>query len=214
MLRFHETPDKVFIEIIRTSLEVAVDVFTTKLEGGANDEKLREDFEYIYPYAGKVFHPKTARDTLRKLLDCLFKTELYYLNDYHYLLLHDALEYFISWHNDAVRIAGSNEEKREMSEVGPFHIEEIDFDLILAIFFFDTDFLLDSEAMLELGEAGRDYLAISPETFGLAQGLAPHAEELVLRVVYDEPYEIPETPDLFGPESKIYPDMDRIADEF
>jgi hypothetical protein len=71
-----------------------------------------------------------------------------------------------------------------------------------------TDFLLSGNDVAGLGMEGRKQLAISPETFGLTQGLKPHPEELRLRAI--DPDEDGETPpsDLYRPGSEVYPDMD------
>ena len=66
-----------------------------------------------------------------------------------------------------------------------YGIEAIDFDWIIAVFFWDTDFLDDNIGRLSLEQ--RQALRVSPETFGLSLGMKPHPEELALKIVRDDP---------------------------
>jgi hypothetical protein len=59
----------------------------------------------------------------------------------------------------------------------------IEFDAIVDIFFWDTDFLLSEEDIVGLGMERREELAINPEIFGITQRLKPHPEELQLRSI-------------------------------
>jgi len=156
-----------------------------------------------------VFSPEVALKTLRDMLEKLLRPELYYLNDYHYLLIYDTLQLYSEYHNNMVRTARSENEKNAAAMLGPYHIEEIDFDGLEALYFFDTDFLFDPEMMLSLGEEERRDMAFKPETFAITQGLAPHPEELVLKEVTDEIYEVPEVSRHFGPDSRCYPGEER-----
>jgi hypothetical protein len=74
-------------------------------------------------------------------------------------------------------------EKEELSMIAGFRIEKIDFDGLVALYFFDIDFLLDSETVSDLGLDKRAMLGIQNETFGISQGMSPHPEELELSAV-------------------------------
>jgi hypothetical protein len=206
MLRFQETPDRIFIEILKVSMEIVIDEITDLIDYSENPKDAKSELRTILPLAARVFSPGVALKTLRDMLEKLLRPELYYLNDYHYLLLYDALQLYSGHHNDMVRISGSENEKNAASMIGPYHIEEIDFDRLETLYFFDTDFLFDPEVMLSLGEEERKDMAFNPETFAITQGLAPHPEELVLREVTDKTYEVPEISEYFGPDSRCYPD--------
>jgi hypothetical protein len=206
MLRFQETPDRIFIEILKASMEIAIDVITDLISYSENPKVAKSELRSILPLAARVFNPVVALKTIRDMLQKLLSPELYYLNDYHYLLLYDTLQLYSGLHNNLVRTAGSKSEKNAAAKIGPYHIEKIDFDLLETLYFYDTDFLFDPEVMLSLGEEERKGMAFNPETFAITQGLAPHPEELVLKEMIGETYEEPEISQHFGPDSRCYPD--------
>ena len=53
---------------------------------------------------------------------------------------------------------------------------------------------------------GRKEMSFNKETFAISQGLAPHPEELKIKMYKKEEAVIKKPSDLFGPKSKIYPD--------
>jgi len=213
MLRFQETPDKIFIEILKVSVEIVIDEITELIGYSGNPKETKSELRTILPLAARVFSPGVALKTLRDMLEKLFRPELYYLNDYHYLLIYDTLQLYSELHNDLVRISRSKNEKNAAARIGPYHIEEIDFDRLEVLYFYDTDFLFDPEVMLNLGEEERKGMSFNPETFAITQGLSPHPEELVLKEVTDETYEVPEISEYFGPNSRFYPDYGDMRPE-
>jgi len=149
-------------------------------DSGPDGDLSREDFTDSFPAAGKVFPPRSAVETLRNLLRCLDRPEIYYLNDYHYLLLFDVLNFLSQIHNDGVSMARNKRERKEVSFVDPFFIEKIDFDEIVELYFFDIDFLTSPEVMLNIPAWFKQ--TYNPEAFALSQGLLPHPEELALNI--------------------------------
>jgi hypothetical protein len=142
------------------------------------------------------------------MLVCLEKPQLYYLNDYHYLLLYDTLSNLCDLHNDAVRACETPKDIEVIAKIGDYFIEELLFDELIDIYFFDTDFLFDAETMLQLGLKGRKEMTFNEETFSLSQGLPPHPDELKIKVHKGEKaIEIDSSP-YFGEKSKVYPDFD------
>jgi len=206
MLRFQETPDRIFIEILKESMELVIDEIGDLVDYSDNPKKAGNEFRLIFPLSARVFSPDTALRCLRDMLEKLFMTELFHLNNYHYLLIYDAVKLYTELHNDMVRTSGSRNEKMSAAAIGPYYIEKINFERIRDIYFYDTDFLIDPEVMLSLGEEEKKNMAFNPETFSITQGLAPHPEELILKKAAEEEYEIPETSVYFGPSSAIYPD--------
>lgn len=99
----------------------------------------------LYPVMVKVFTPSLARTTLLNLRKRLDRPEIYHLNDYHYLILYDVLDFYVDIHNDMVALSKSRKDRKEASFVDPFYIETIDMDDILDLYFFDIDFLTDAE---------------------------------------------------------------------
>ncbi len=209
MLRFAEKPDAVFQAILREGLSFAGDIISDmRSDPDPNGALSKETFVESFPAAGKVFPPRLAVETLRDMLQRLDRPEIYYLNDYHYLLLYDVLNFLSEIHNDGVSMARNKGERKEASFVDPFFIEKIDFDKIIELFFFDIDFLTSPEVMLNIPSWFKQ--TYNPEVFALSQGLLPHPEELALNIdTIEDPfmYKIT-TPRYFGPKSKVYPDYD------
>jgi len=206
MLRFQDNIDKVFDAILRASIDVTTDNIKSIIASSADSEAATEYFRDMYPEAGRVFAPHAALKVLQNMLECHNRPETYFLNDYHYLLIYDVVEAFCDSHNDAV--SGSRGKlKRELSTVGEFCIDQVDFDSILDCYFFDTDFLTDQEVILGLSIGGRQYLGMNEEAFPIATGLSPHPEVLALKIYTgDDVTGIREESELFGPKSTKYPD--------
>ena len=83
---------------------------------------------------------------------------------------------------------------------------------MIDLYFFDTDFLFDSEDMMKLGLEGRKGMAFNEETFAITQGLAPHPEELKIKVHKGEKAIVLDSSPYFGSKSKVYPDFDFIEE--
>jgi len=209
MLRFQRPPDVVFQAILRDSMDFSIDFIRVLIENNEYDEsRAREDMKADCPAMAKVFTPSLARTTLLKLRKCLDRPEIYSLNNYHYLLLFDAIAYYADIHNGMVEMSENEEERKEASFVDPFYIESIDIEGLLELYFFDTDFLTDAETMLNIPDWFR--ASYSPETFGLSLGMLPHDEELELKIDAGEDtglYKVTQS-DCLGPKSKVYPDFD------
>ena len=204
MLRFQIQSDKIFAAIVVEGLELSICRIQDLLD--LNEEDL---YESVLPFGHKVFSPREALRTLEEILKSHAKAELYDLTDYHYLLIYDALYAFTTIHNDTVRNCKTKKGKREASLIGPFRVEEIDFDAMADLFFWDTDFLLTSEASFDLGLEGRRAMGISLQSFAISLGLRPHPEELRLKIYDPQPQKVGK-PVYFGPASKVYPDYSRI----
>lgn len=213
MLRFQRPPDVVFQAILRDSMSYSIDFIKALIDNNEYDElRAREDMKADYPAMAKVFTPSLARTTLVNLSRCLDRPEVYSLNNYHYLLLFDVMAYYSDIHNDMVAISENKKDRKEACFVDPFYIESIDVDGLLELYFFDIDFLTDAETMLNIPDWFRQ--TYSPETFGLSQGLLPHAEELELKIDASEDtglYKVTQS-DYFGRKSKVYPDFDYYFD--
>ena len=213
MLRFQRPPDVVFQAILRESMSYSIDFIKDLIDDNDFDEsRAREDMKGLYPSMVKVFPPSLARTTLLNLSKRLDRSEIYHLNDYHYLVLYDVMDFYADIHSDMVAISKSRKDKKEASFVDPFYIEKIDMDDILDLYFFDIDFLTDAKTMLNIPDWFRS--TFSPEAFGLSQGMLPHAEELELKVDTSEDpalYKVTAS-DCFGPKSKVYPDLDHYFD--
>jgi hypothetical protein len=208
MLQFQRPPDVLFQAILRDSMSYSIDLIKDLIENNQYDEaRAREEMKGFCPAVAKVFPPSLARTTLLNLRGCLDRPELYYLNNYHYLLLYDVMDFYADIHNDIVAESKSKKERKESSFVDPFYVETIDMDGIVELYFYDIDFLTDAETMLNIPAWFRK--TFSPETFGLSQGMLPHAEELELKMASSEDigvYKVTHS-EYFGPGSKVYPDF-------
>jgi hypothetical protein len=204
ILRFETPPDKIFTAILEESIKLMIDRIK-EIKSAKEDAK--NELEYLLPSAGKVYGPATALKTLKRILACHKRPGLYRLNDYHYLLLYDTLQYFCEIHNDMVKEARSMFEKKRMSRVGAFCIERINFDDLIDIYFYDTDFLMDGDTLMTLGLERRKELGLNDETFGISQGLAPHPDELKINVQNNEKPLLIIKSRFWGPGSSVYPDL-------
>ena len=197
MLRFQYPPDSIFLDILHEAIE---DSFCW-LEWTDYDQ---EGFSNSYPESAKCFHPKLAHKTLKLLLRASQAKSLYQLTDFHWLLLYEVLWKFCELFND------------EPEEFSPalgkkYGFCEIGFHEIIDLFFWDTDFLLSPDDLVDIGKFNRDQLGLSKETFGVVQRMVPHPEELKLvRLSKQEVKEwkevtTEERPELFQPGSQKYP---------
>jgi hypothetical protein len=126
------------------------------------------------------------------LVEKLRLPEEYVPTDYHWLLMYECLEGQIEALNDdplpllvnlLTTLATAQDTlyltlpTRSKGGAG----FSIDFDALVDMYFWDTDFLLDAEHFAQLDPDAKASLGFSPSAFGVTQGLAPHPDELVLR---------------------------------
>ncbi len=206
MLKFQTNPDRVFTMIINESMSLMIDQLR-EMEENLSDTGYTRSLEDLLPDAYRVFNIQSALHTLRLILRCHCENVVYCMNDYHFLILYDTLQYYCDVHNDMVRTADDVNDKEDLSLIGGVQIEEIDFDNIIGMFFFDIDFLLDTKTVTGLGLDGRKMLGIHNEAFGISHGLNPHSEELALRADEYDRYDPAEQDQLWSESSKVYPDM-------
>jgi hypothetical protein len=78
MLRFQAHPDKVFTAILKDAIGLMIDeVYNAEYF----TDSVEEVSEYLKPYlpnASKVFNPETTFNTLKDMLACLKKPDLYF----------------------------------------------------------------------------------------------------------------------------------------
>ncbi len=212
MLKFQTYPDKIFGSILEKSMSLMIDLLRDLEENSLDTGMSSDNLENLLPNACRVFNAETATNVLNKILVCHRDKLFYKLNDYHNLLLNDTLQNFCDIHNDMVLTAANHQDKEETSMIGETHVERINFDDLIAMFFFDTDFLLDTETVINLGLDKRQILGIHGETFGISQGLAPHPEELEIKPDDNDEDEMTEHSKFWSETSKEYPDM-KASDE-
>jgi len=67
--------------------------------------------------------------------------------------------------------------------VTKYGIQEVDFAEFLDLYFWDTDFLTDSEDLIKMGHESRQSIGLNKEAYGVIQRWPPHPEELELKKV-------------------------------
>jgi hypothetical protein len=151
-----------------------------------------EAWREAYPLSATCFTPELARATLVDLVDKLRLPEEYVPTDYHWLLTYECLQGQIEALNEdplsplvnlLTALATAQDAlyltlPARSTDDASFHI---DFDALVDMYFWDTDFLLDAELFARLSPDEKARLGFSPSVFGVIQGLPPHPDELVLR---------------------------------
>lgn len=85
---------------------------------------------------------------------------------------------------------------------------KLNFEQIVDIYFWDTDFLLDQNITNKLSIAQKDEIAISPVVFSIANNLAPHADELLItETIASDTFT-----EVLYKSGKPYPFLDEIED--
>jgi hypothetical protein len=175
MLRWQFQPDEAFVAILDSSLRICIDQLGAYLSDHLAGTTAEVEFAWLDgSRIWELFDPSQLLGELQKLLTANRSTKLYMPNDYHFLILHEVLELQISSHNDRVSASG------QPLAFGSVLLGQVDFDFVRD-FFWDEDFLLDSEVMASLSEENKAALGFNQETFALVQGLKPHPQELELQ---------------------------------
>ena len=175
MLRWQFQPDEAFVAILDSSLRICIDQLGAYLSDQLAGTTAEVEFAWLDgTRIWELFDPDQLLGELQKLLSANQSTKLYMPNDYHFLILHEVLELQISSHNDRVSASG------QPLAFGSVLLGQVDFDFVRD-FFWDEDFLLDSEVMASLSEENKAALGFNQETFALVQGLKPHPQELELQ---------------------------------
>jgi len=157
-----------------------------------------EAWREAYPLSATCFTPELARATLVDLVDKLRLPEEYVPTDYHWLLMYECLQGQIERLNEEPLSLLVNLLTALATAQDALYLTlpprgqgvagfSIDFDALVDMYFWDTDFLLDAEHFARLEPDAKASLGFSPSVFGVIQGLAPHPDELVLRRAEEEP---------------------------
>ena len=95
---------------------------------------------------------------------------VYYVTDYHFLILHQLMKWAVGEHNAAV-LQGANPILMDSNYT-------IKFDELVERLFHDTDFLLTSEEYNEFVTEEKEALGLSPELFSICNSMPPHPSEV------------------------------------
>ena len=193
MLRFAETPDRVFLDI----LHAAIQHMQASLQG---DDFDATGFTMRYPLSARVFAPDQAFTTLGRLLRASRSPTLYEVTDYHWLLLYEALQRFCR---------RFNEEDGTGGRIGrDYGLRAVDFDELVDLWFWDRDFLLTEEELDKLDAVTQDDLAVRTASVRLVQGLTPRRHELAITRASSDRQPCPPADPFpyYRPGSTVYPD--------
>ncbi|HEY3197189.1 MAG TPA: hypothetical protein VGJ57_04180 [Nitrospirales bacterium] len=133
MLYFAHKPDLVFTAILHTALESEGE----SLKGFVNNDP--DLWEACYPESSRYFEAAACVDVLTQVFCASRDPIVYCPTDYHWLLLYEVLQNFCVIHNDLAPTA-----PKGWRPVGEFKLSEIDFNALVDIYFWDTDFLIAS----------------------------------------------------------------------
>lgn len=168
MLRFAAKPSRVFAAILDEALRFALD-------------DLDEGPDFLgFEQSLAVFEPARLREEIDKLLVAHRSDRTYSPTDYHWLILYEAVHLLVELHNDALKQAEDDEAADELPVFGGVRIGKIDFDWILGVYWWDTDFLTNPALIDAMGPEAKSLMRFTDETFGVVHGLQPHPDELLL----------------------------------
>lgn len=177
MLFFQKKPGPVFLEILHSALEIRRDMVRELSKEEGNAERWREDYHVL----ARCFTPLSLVSMLDCLLTASRDSRVYELTDYHWLVIYDCLEEYCDVVNDDASFSPDR-----MRPVGPYRIGRIDFDHLVEWFLWDIDFLHGDE-IVGMGGEWREDSHISPESYSIAAGLAPHPSELEIKPLGQAP---------------------------
>ena len=199
MIYFARKPDRMFSLILHEALEEASDNLREII--GPEDKVL---WQMTYPFCSRCFSAKATAAVVNQLLAFSKEPDPYRITDYHYLLLFDCLRNYCDQFNMV-----AEEEPEGVLALGEYKIAEIDFEGIVEVFFWDTDFAYSPELIEGIGENVRKAMGMTEQVFGIAEGWEPHSEELLVERLDRADWDVSDPNELFRRGSTRYPDMDQ-----
>ena len=185
MLGFAARSDPAFEVIVTAALEIAIDGLRNP---DGPDEGVLVDYS---PRTQAIFDRQELLAVLEKLLEAHRSPTIYKLTNYHFLILHDVLQVYADLHNDSLELHDG------VRRWGDVTIREIDMDTVLAVYFFDTDFLFAPDDFNAMDEQKKEEMQFTDDTWGVVNQLKPHPDELALQEA---------SPDFFSAD----PDAERL----
>ena len=197
MLNFVDKPDFIFNSILEGAFDMEIDYLKDMGQQELDD----------LPNASKVFSVELAIETLEKLRVCHKSSDVYDLNDYHYVLIYDALEARCQFLNEMA-------DEKDYELVKGTKIINIDFCDLISTYFPDVDFLVPKKKILSSKWINR--LDFRLETLGVILGLEAYPTILENKLLKEGEYAFDsesKEPPMFTPESTEYPDYFYYRDE-
>ncbi len=184
MLHFPGPLTPAATEVFQHCLEIASDLVRPDALGG--------DWAMAYPQSAKCLSAEQAREAMLDLLDKLPQPQVYVPTSYHWLLMYECLHFQFECINDdplpslIASLKGCvNEWDDSYLSLSPGSQGQagltINFEAFIAVYFWDTDFLLDPAVFDELEAPAKKSLGYRADLFGVLSGLSPHPTELVLK---------------------------------
>lgn len=166
MLRWANYPDAVFYELVSDALEFTEEIIGTD---GPSDYDAIASYGDAMPRCAKIFQLEQIRPLLIQIRNAhRDATTMYQCTDYHWLVLYEALGFFLELSSNEGPI-----------KAGPYRIKNVEWNAILDHYFWDLDFTIDE--IKDASEFVKSQMGVSPETWGLVSGFKPHPEEIALR---------------------------------
>ncbi len=131
MIYFRHKPDEVFTAIVRAAIERE----RRKLAAVIARHDL-DAWETCYPHASRRFTLLSVLPAFERLLEAGQGSTVYRITDSMWLLLYECLANFCAELNDV-----APDQPDGVLAVGDVSLAEIDFDALVALYFWDTDFL-------------------------------------------------------------------------
>ena len=147
--------------------------------------------------------PYTAIRVMAQLLAATRDVSVHGLTDVHWLVLYECLQNFCVTHNELLE-----DDLQALRSIGAFRIGQVDGEALVAIYFWDTDFLL--------GPVSEDVSWPGNDTFGevtASDSTQDFSEDLeeddipMLEMVNEIAWIVPEPSAFFRTGSTQYPDV-------
>ena len=197
MIYFQTKPDAAFESILQEALLSEMTEVKILADDGAIDS-----WEGLYPQTSEVFGPYTAIRVMAQLLAAIRDVSVHRLTDMHWLVLYECLQNFCVMHNELLE-----DDLHALRSIGAFRMGQVDGEAVVAIYFWDTDFLFRS--------VSEDVSCFENDTSGegvendLTQDFSEDLEKGDVRMqegVEDVAWIIPEPSAVFRTGSTQYPD--------
>ena len=153
MIYFWRKPDANFSGILNDALRAAAALIGELLRGGDAC-----DWDLYFPLSSRHFTAALAFSTIQDLRTISAASAVYRVRDYHWLLLYELLRIYCDQRNEEIDHGA-----------GPSRSGgcRLDFDELVATYFWDTDFLLPADRFGEVGEEGLHALGLTADVLGL-----------------------------------------------
>jgi len=186
LIYFRHRPDAVFTAILHAALERELGKVAA-----LNARHDLDAWEACYPHASRRFTIQSAVPALERLLGASQALAVYGVSESQWLLLYECLANYCAELNDV-----APGQPDGLLPVGEYRLAEVDFDALVALYFWDTDFLVPrGDSTAARGPAGD------------ARGWHADPDELRLEKVEERAWREIDAGQVYRPGSHRYPDL-------